>query len=86
MRRINLLIAIFISAGFIGIAQEVQNLPVVDISDDENRQVIVAAGTENIYQGHPTTLLLADGKTMYCTWSTGHGGPAGAVHAKPSFN
>ena len=61
------------------IAQEAQNLPVIDISGDENRHIIVAAGTENVYQGHPTTLLLADGKTMCCVWSTGHGGPAGAM-------
>ena len=56
---------------------ELENLPVVDISQQTQRHVIVAAGTEQVYQGHPTTLLMPDGKTMFCVWSLGHGGPAG---------
>jgi len=58
---------------------EVENLPVVDISQQTRRHVIVAAGTEQVYQGHPTTLLMPDGKTMFCVWSRGHGGPAGPM-------
>ncbi len=61
------------------VAMESADLPVVDISDDVSRHVVIAAGTENVYQGHPTTVLLPDGKTVYCAWSTGHGGPAGAM-------
>ena len=60
-------------------AQDYQELPLIDISQETNRHVIVAKGTEDIYQGHPTTLLLPDGKTMYCVWSIGHGGPAGPM-------
>jgi hypothetical protein len=60
-------------------ALESPDLPVVDISGDAARHVVIAAGTENVYQGHPTTLLLPDGRTMFCAWSTGHGGPAGAM-------
>jgi len=56
-----------------------ENLPVVDISQQKERHVIVAAGTEQDYQGHPTTLLMPDGKTMFCVWSRGHGGPAGPM-------
>ena len=62
-----------------GPAQATQHLPVVDLSEDESRHVVIAAGTDTVYQGHPTTALLPDGKTMYCVWSTGHGGPAGAM-------
>ncbi len=58
---------------------EAENLPVVDISRQTRRHVIVAAGTEKVYQGHPTTLLMPDGKTMFCVWSRGHGGPAGQM-------
>ena len=58
---------------------ELENLPVVDISQLTQRHVIVAAGTEQVYQGHPTTLLMPDGKTMFCVWSLGHGGPAGPM-------
>lgn len=50
-----------------------------DFSEDTERQTVIAAGTKTVYQGHPTTLLMPDGKTIYCVWSTGHGGPAGAA-------
>lgn len=53
--------------------------PIVDLSQDTARQVILAQGTEQVYQGHPTTLLLPDGKTMFCVWTHGHGGTAGPL-------
>lgn len=56
-----------------------QNLPLIDISGQTDRHIIIDAGTENVYQGHPTTLLLADGKTMFCVWSIGQGGSAGPM-------
>ena len=60
-------------------AREPQKLPVVDISGETDRHVIIAQGTEKIYQGHPTTLLMPNKKTMFCVWSRGHGGPAGPM-------
>ena len=36
-------------------------IPLVDHSQDTDRHVIVAAGTETAYQGHPTTVLLPEG-------------------------
>jgi len=54
-------------------------LPVVDLSGDVSRQVVVAQGTAEEYQGHPTTLLLPDGKTIFATWCLGHGGFAGPL-------
>jgi hypothetical protein len=54
-------------------------LPVVDISGETERHVVVAKGTEEIYQGHPTTLLMPDGRTMFAVWSVGHGGPCGPM-------
>lgn len=59
---------------FAAIADE---LPIVDLSADTWRQTVVAAGTEEIYQGHPTTLLAANGRTMFCTWTYNHGGSCG---------
>jgi hypothetical protein len=56
-----------------------QQLPVVDISKDTGRHVIIAKGTERIYQGHPTTLLMSDGKTIFAVWCIGHGGHAGPM-------
>ncbi len=54
-------------------------LPVVDLSQDTKRHVNIAQGTEKVYQGHPTTLLMPDGKTMFCVWTHGHGGTAGPL-------
>ncbi len=54
-------------------------LPVVDLSGDAARQVVIAAGTPEVYQGHPTTALLPDGKTMFCVWCLKHGGAAGPM-------
>src|SRR5687768_6145108 len=54
-------------------------LPTVDLSDDSARHVIISQGTEVVYQGHPTTVLLPDGKTMYCVWTYEHGGACGPL-------
>ena len=54
-------------------------LPVVDISGDAFRQTVIAEGTKDRYEGHPTTLLADDGRTMFCVWTTGHGGPCGQM-------
>ena len=51
-------------------------IPTVDISKEFERHSIVASGKDK-RQGHPSTILLPDGKTMFATWSMGHGGPAG---------
>lgn len=53
-------------------------IPTVDISTEYNRHSVVASGKEE-RQGHPSTILLPDGKTMFATWSMGHGGPAGQL-------
>jgi hypothetical protein len=60
-------------------AHSAEPLPIVDLSNDTERHVVIAQGTETIYQGHPTTLLLPDGKTMFCVWTQGHGGPCGPM-------
>ena len=43
-------------------------IPTLDISGESERQVIVAQGTKRVWQGHPHTLLMPDGKTMFCVW------------------
>ncbi|MEX2569458.1 MAG: sialidase family protein [Cyclobacteriaceae bacterium] len=52
------------------------DIPTLDISDENSRQVVIAPGTEQARQGHPHTILLPDGKTMFVIWTIGHGGPA----------
>ena len=51
----------------------------IDLSGDAARQVVIAAGTPEIYQGHPTTLLLPDGQTLLATWCLNHGGACGPL-------
>ena len=68
-----------VCAGIVCTAQGQQDLPLIDISGETYRHVIIAAGTEDVYQGHPTTLLMPDRKTIFCVWSIGHGGPAGPM-------
>jgi len=48
------------------------SIPVVDISQDADRQVIVDK-EKGQYLGHPTTTLLEDNKTMICVYPKGHG-------------
>ena len=55
------------------------NIPTIDISQEMERHVIVAQGTEESYKGHPTTLLMPDGKTMFCVYPLGHGGPSAVL-------
>ena len=54
-------------------------LPLVDISGETRRHVVIAAGTKEIYQGHATALLLPDGRTMFAVWSYEHGGACGPM-------
>ena len=51
----------------------------IDISGDDSRKVIVARGSEKEYHAHPTTVLMPDGKTIFCAWNLGHGGRATPV-------
>jgi hypothetical protein len=59
--------------------REDAKLPVVDLSQDAARQTVVAAGETNVYQGHPTTVLLPNGKTIFAVWSINHGGGCGPM-------
>lgn len=54
-------------------------VPVVDLTAETNRQTVIAQGTEKVYQGHPTTLLADDGKTLFCVWTINHGGKCGPM-------
>jgi hypothetical protein len=70
----------FIVLSFVTVfAEEKPDLPLIDISGDTDRHVVIAAGIPEIYQGHPTSLLMPDGKTIFAVWSINHGGPAGPM-------
>lgn len=61
------------------VADEGADIPTLDISGDSERQTVIAAGTPEIYQGHPTTLLLPGTDTLLCVWCINHGGAAGPM-------
>ncbi len=56
-------------------------IPLVDLADHKHRQVIVDQEAGQ-YLGHPTTVLLEDGKTILCVYPKGHG--KGAIVYKRS--
>lgn len=57
------------------------SIPFVDLAGDTARQVVVDREAGQ-YLGHPTTVLLEDGKTMLCVYPKGHG--KGAIQLKRS--
>jgi enterochelin esterase-like enzyme len=59
--------------------QQRDTLKNIDLSEDTTRQIIIARGTPEVYNAHPTTAMLADNKTMFCVWNIGHGGHAGPM-------
>ncbi len=50
-------------------------IPLIDLAHETQRQVVVDRQPEQ-YLGHPTTVLLEDGRTMLCVYPKGHGGGA----------
>lgn len=60
-------------------AGEGPDLPLLDLSGDTARHVVIAQGTPEVYQGHPTTVTLPDDRTIFCVWCINHGGAAGPM-------
>lgn len=48
------------------------SIPLIDLAGETNRQVIVDREPGQ-YLGHPSTVLLEDGKTILCVYPKGHG-------------
>ena len=48
------------------------NIPLIDLSGETDRQVVIDR-EEGQYLGHPTTVLLDDKKTIYTVYPKGHG-------------
>ena len=64
------------------LADEPQGSPrILDLNGDSQRQIVVDR-EQGQYLGHPTTVLLEDGKTMLCVYPKGHG--RGAIVYKRS--
>src|SRR4051794_15513247 len=58
-------------------------IPVIDLSTEAQRQVVVDREAGQ-YLGHPTTVLLEDGKTMLIVYPKSHG--RGAIVYKRSID
>ena len=56
------------------------SIPLLDLSEQKNRQVIVDR-EKGQYLGHPSTVLLEDGETILCVYPKGHG-KGGIVYKK----
>jgi len=82
IRRLMLIIVACVGSSFVlsskGIADEIVML---DLDSDSSRQVLVDRAAKQ-YLGHPSTLLLEDGKTILCVYPEGHG--KGAILYKRS--
>ena len=63
------------------IAPRGYNIPLIDLADEIDRQVLVDREPGQ-YLGHPTTVLLEDGKTIIVVYPKGHG--RGAIVMKRS--
>jgi len=57
------------------------SIPLVDLAGEAERQVVVDREPGR-YLGHPTTVLLEDGRTILCVYPQGHG--RGAIVMKRS--
>lgn len=57
------------------------SIPQVDLAGQTDRQVVVDR-EQGQYLGHPTTVLMDDGKTIWCVYPRGHG--RGAIVLKRS--
>jgi hypothetical protein len=57
------------------------NIPLLDLAGETHRQMVVDREAGQ-YLGHPTTVLLEDGRTMLCVYPKGHG--RGAIVYKRS--
>jgi len=59
------------------------DIPLVDLAEDSGRQVVVDREAGQ-YLGHPTTVLLEDGRTIIIVYPKGHG--RGAIVMKKSID
>lgn len=65
----------------LGAAPRGYSIPLIDLADESGRQIVVDR-EEGQYLGHPTTVLLEDGRTMLAVYPKGHG--RGAIVMKRS--
>jgi hypothetical protein len=65
-------LALLLVPAFTAAADGPAGVTLIDLDNDVDRQVVVDR-EEGQYLGHPTTVLLEDGKTILCVYPEGHG-------------
>ncbi|MBT3615434.1 MAG: exo-alpha-sialidase, partial [Verrucomicrobia bacterium] len=73
--KLNTLLLVLLAAGSLSAAESQPSgytIPTIDLSAQKYRQIIVDR-EKGQYLGHPTTVLLEDGKTMLIVYPKGHG-------------
>ncbi|MDH3650646.1 MAG: glycoside hydrolase [Saprospiraceae bacterium] len=55
-----------------GYSTDYFSIPLIDLNSHQTRQVEVDREV-GVYLGHPSTVLLNDGRTLYCVYPQGHG-------------
>lgn len=68
----SLTLALLTTTAFAQSPPRAYSIPLLDLAGETNRQVIIDREPGQ-YLGHPTTVLLEDGKTMLCVYPKGHG-------------
>jgi hypothetical protein len=81
IRTLGLAAAVLLSSAVSAAPPRGYSIPLIDLSSDTARQVVVDREAGQ-YLGHPTTVLLEDGKTLLCVYPKGHG--KGAIVYKKS--
>lgn len=80
-------LSVFLATGISGVPLAAQDppfsIPTIDISGEIHRQVVVDREPGQ-YLGHPTTVLLEDGRTILAVYPKGHG--SGAIVMKRSVD
>ncbi|MBQ9872931.1 MAG: exo-alpha-sialidase [Thermoguttaceae bacterium] len=71
-------IVVFAALVFASVARAQNAVPTLDISQDEARQTVIAAGTPEVYQGHPYLVKNPD-DSLLVVWCVNHGGAAGPI-------
>ncbi|MEZ6132919.1 MAG: sialidase family protein [Planctomycetaceae bacterium] len=67
-----LCLLLLLSSGLATAEDRPYKIPYLDLDDQVYRQVVIDR-EQGQYLGHPTTVLLEDGKTMLCVYPKGHG-------------
>lgn len=81
MYRFTVMLTVLVAACAQGVQEPYSCIGLVDLNDRADMQVLVDK-EQGQYLGHPTTVLLEDGRTIYCVYPKGHG--RGAIVMKRS--